>query len=32
VFEDGAGLIVERAVEILTAVSLKHPIGAVPNP
>jgi hypothetical protein len=30
-FEDGASLIVERAVTILTAVSLEHPIAAVPN-
>jgi hypothetical protein len=31
VFEDGAGLIVERAVAILTPIPLKHSIAAVPN-
>jgi len=30
-FEDRAGLIVERAVAILTQISLKHPIAAVLN-
>jgi hypothetical protein len=30
-FEDRAGLIVERAVAILTEIPLKHPIAAVPN-
>ena len=30
-FEDRAGLIVERAVAILTQIPLKHAIAAVPN-
>jgi hypothetical protein len=30
-FEDRAGLIVERVVAILTQTSLKHPIAALPN-